>query len=126
MIKLSYYNENDVPASVEFTVNEDATLEELLTTIGHFIKSAGFPIKAYHDLTFVDNAPQAVDMMDDLFDEPPEYTFNLGDVEDPHLYAQMHIDGWAKANKSNTPYTYTLEPDKYSYGYKVTVLSQDC
>lgn len=121
MIKLSYYAKNSSTSSIEFTVNDDVTLEELLSHINCFIKSAGFPIKDNYDLTFVNNTPQQGSE-----DEAPDYTFNLGDVEDPHLYAQMHIQEWSKKQGTSLSYSYILDPDERSYGYKVTVLPQEC
>ena len=55
-----------------------------------------------------------------------ETSFNLGDVDDPHLYAQMHIqklreDGVITAANVS----YVLQPDQHSMGHKVLVYDED-
>ena len=61
---------------------------------------------------------------DYLFEDEtvPVYEFRLGDVEDPHLYAQMSIQEWIKSQEENDrDVTYTLLVDETTGGWRVKV-----
>jgi len=55
------------------------------------------------------------------------HQFNLGDVEDPDIYAAQPIWEWQQTEKGKwvmehgTDLTYAIHPDVYSYGYKVSI-----
>ena len=48
------------------------------------------------------------------------YEFKLGDVEDPHLYSELHISDWAEKNEVKAT-QYELFPEPTWGGYNVKV-----
>lgn len=50
------------------------------------------------------------------------YEFKLGDVEDPHLYAQLAINDWAEKNSITKMLRYSLiDAWETEFGWKVKV-----
>ena len=55
------------------------------------------------------------------------HQFNLGDVEDPDIYAAQPIWEWQQTEKGRwvmehgIELTYSIQPDPFNYGYKVTI-----
>ena len=53
-------------------------------------------------------------------------SFNLGDVEDPHLYAQLHIAKLREQGEITVANVdYTVKPDAAGFGFKVLVYDAD-
>ena len=59
------------------------------------------------------------------------HTFNLGDCEDPYLYAAFPISEWQDTEHGKwvmenaiEPPTFNIDVDPYSYGYRVTIVGK--
>lgn len=53
-------------------------------------------------------------------------SFNLGDVEDPHLYAQLHIAKLREQGEITVANVdYSVKPDAAGFGFKVLVYDAD-
>jgi hypothetical protein len=58
------------------------------------------------------------------------YTFNMGDVEDPYLYATFPLNEFMETEKGKwiqrncLDPSYTVNPDPTSYGFRVAVVGE--
>ena len=59
------------------------------------------------------------------------HTFNMGDVEDPYLYAAFPISEWQDTEHGKWVMENVLEPpvfnidiDPHQYGYRVTIVGE--
>src|SRR6056300_1144277 len=83
-------------------------------------------IKHNHDASIGINWDVVVITADNMFngdDNKLVYEFNLGDVDDPHVYVQAHLQEWISSQGENAydDVTYTLIPDEITMGWKVKV-----
>lgn len=123
MIKLIYEDDSNMVAinKISVELDPDAHIDEVVDACDRFIRMIGYQPQDGFVLEFVPEINE--ESVDASREDSETYSFNLGDVEDPHLYAQMQIDTW-QANVGVRATDYELKPNIYG-GYEVTVHYED-
>ena len=118
MIKLIYEDDSNMTAinKISVELDSESQIDEVVDACDRFIRMIGYYPKDNHTLEYV---PELEESVETSRENSETYSFNLGDVEDPHLYAQIEIDTW-QANVGVRATDYELKPNIYG-GYEVTV-----